>query len=75
MTKQKFPERKLRLMNKIMADRSKEVFYLADYRKITDAISGKQTLFSFDKVDYVITDYVYSDEVKNKFCDTQFVEI
>ena len=65
----------LSLMNKIMADRSKEVFYLADYRKITDVISGKQTLFSFDKVDYVITDYVYSDEVKNYFSGTQFVEI
>lgn len=64
-----------RLMHKMKSERSEKVFFLADHQKIINDISDKQTLFYFDKVDYVITDYVFSDNVKNKFKNTHFIEV
>ena len=56
-----------------MQKNSDKVFYLADHQKIN--IKQKKILFDLSKVDYIISDYAFNDSVKEKYKDTNFVEV
>ena len=60
------------LLHKVMAKNSKEVYYMADHEKIN--VNVTKNIFSLDNVDGVITDYVFSDDVKKKYPHTKFIE-
>lgn len=60
------------LLHKTMAENSKEVYYMADHDKIN--VDTTKNIFSLDRVDGVISDYVFSDEVKKKYPRTKFIE-
>ncbi len=63
------------LLHKTNAENSKEIFFLADHDKIMEQSKNTSVLFTLGDVDYVITDYIFSDKVKNEYPDTQFVEV
>ncbi len=60
-------------LHNAMQKNSKEVFYLADHQKID--VDGKRILFDLSKVDYIISDFVFSDKVKEKYNNTTFLEV
>jgi len=61
------------LMHKVMAENSKEVYYMADHEKI-DA-QAQKVIFTLDDITGVITDYIFSGETKNKYKNTFFIEV
>ena len=56
-------------------DNSDKTYYLAASDKITKKTDINMFLFDFDKLSGVISDYDFSDEVKNKFPETEFYKI
>lgn len=60
-------------LRKIMITNSQKSVLLIDHQKI-DAICNRM-LCDLSGIDIIITDYIFSDEVKNKFTDTRFIEI
>ena len=60
-------------LHNTMQKNSKEVFYLADHQKID--VDCKRIFFDLSKVDYIISDYVFSNKVKEKYKNTNFVEV
>ena len=60
------------LMHKVMAENSKEVYYMADHEKI--GVEAQKVLLTLDDVAGVITDYVFCDETKEKYKNTRFIE-
>lgn len=63
----------LLLLHRTMTKNSKSTFYLADHTKV-DA-RANEILFDLNEVDYVISDYNFSSETKEKFKKTTFVEV
>lgn len=61
------------LMHSTMAQNSDKIFYLADHDKIN--VKTSMFLFDFEQVDYVISDYDFSDETKQKYPDTEFIYV
>lgn len=61
------------LLHKVEVENSDEVYCLMDHKKIKQP--KNRILFDLGKVDYLITDYVFNKEVKDKFKNTKFVEI
>lgn len=59
------------LMHRVMASNSKEVYYLADHEKLDKP--SYMNLFDFSKVNTVITDFDFSEEVKAKYSSTKFI--
>ena len=47
--------------------------FLADHEKIN--VNSPMNLFDLNDVDAIITDYVFSDEIKDKYKDTEFIEV
>lgn len=61
------------LMHKAIANNAGEIFYLVDHKKIDLPFN---TIYSdFNQIDYVISDYDFSEETKEKYNETQFVVI
>ncbi len=60
-------------MHSIMAENSKSIFYLADSDKVN--IDTPMILFDASHVDYVISDFSFSDEVIEKYKNTKFVHV
>ncbi len=61
------------LMFKALSARAKEIFYLADHKKVDRSFN---TIFcDFNGVDYVISDYAFPSETKNKYPKTHFVAV
>jgi len=56
-----------------MARNADKVFLLIDHEKIDQPY--EYIKFRFDEIDCVISDYVFDEEVKKEFSDTEFVEI
>ena len=56
-----------------MKENSKKSVYLVDHNKID--IEGPRMWGDLSSVDCIITDYKFSDEVKEKFKETEFIEI
>lgn len=56
-----------------MAENSDKVFYLADHKKINR--KSKKFLFDFSHINYVISDYDFPKETKDKFNATEFITI
>lgn len=61
------------LLHHTMMQNSGRIYYMADHDKIDVAVM--RNLFSLADVNAVITDYVFSDEVKAKFKNTDFIEV
>ncbi len=61
------------LLHRVMASNSKEIFYLADHEKLDKPSS--MNLFDFSKVNTVITDFNFSEQVRKKFKNTEFVVV
>lgn len=61
------------LLIKAMMENSKEVYMLCDHRKITDAC--KKYLGTLADIDVVITDFAFSDEIKEKYNEIKYIEI
>ena len=60
-------------LHNAMQKNSKEVFYLADHQKID--VDCKRIFFDLSKVDYIISDYTFSNKIKEKYKKTTFVEV
>lgn len=56
-----------------MAEHSEKVYYVAAGDKLSDDF--KENLFDLNSVTGIITDYAFSDEVKAKYKNTEFIEI
>jgi len=63
------------ILHKTEKANAKKSFYLVDHDKISEQPKGTKVLFNLGEVDYIITDYVFSDEVKKNSNNTVFVEI
>ena len=61
------------LVHRAMAKNAKSVFYLVDHDKV-NALPN-EILFDLNEVDYVISDYDFSPETKEKFINTEFINI
>lgn len=61
------------LLHRVMINNSKEVYCIVDSGKVDRAYN--MILCDLAKVDYLITDYVFDDKIKEKYHDTNFVEI
>lgn len=59
------------LMHKTMAENSEKIFFLADHDKLN--VKTPLYLFDLSRVDYVISDYDFSEETKQKYPQTEFV--
>ena len=56
-----------------MKENSKKTVYLVDHNKID--IEGPRMWGDLSSVDCIITDYKFSDDIKEKFKDTEFIEV
>ena len=61
------------LLHSVMAQNSKKIFYLADHDKIN--AETPMFLFDFSRVDYVISDYDFGCEIREKYPETEFVSV
>lgn len=61
------------LLIKTMMENSKEVYVLCDHEKVTD--SCKRYLCSLNEVNTIITDFSFSNAVKETYSKVTFVEI
>ena len=59
------------LLLKTVALNSKKRYFLADHAKADRNIN--EVLFEFDEMDYVISDYKFSEQTKEKFPKTKFI--
>ena len=59
-------------LHRTMAANSKKVYYMADHEKID--VRVPINLFTLGDIDGVVTDYIFSDEVKKRYSDTEFFE-
>ncbi len=60
-------------MHKAMLMRSEKTIFLVDHEKIGQ--HGTRVLGDFSRVNTVISDYDFSNEIKEKFPNTQFLKI
>lgn len=61
------------LLLKTVFSRANEIFYLVDHQKIDRPFNA--VLCDLDTPDYVISDYVFSDDTKEKYPSTRFVTV
>lgn len=61
------------LLHTIMIKNSKKAYFLSDHDKV--GIQFTNNLVSLGDIDGIITDYKFSDEIKKKYSDTEFIEI
>lgn len=61
------------LLQTTMARNSKSVFYLVDHDKIN--INSNRILFDLNEVSCIITDFDFDNETKEKFKNTQFINV
>lgn len=60
-------------LRKTMLNNSDKIFFLADHDKIDK--KWNRVVCDFSKIDYVICDYIFSDNVKKKYNKTKFIEV
>jgi DeoR family fructose operon transcriptional repressor len=63
------------LLHTVMAQNSKEIYYLADHEILDEKHLPKRYLFDFSNVKGVISDYEFSKEIKRKYSNTQFYKV
>lgn len=61
------------MMQSVMAEHSKESFFLVDHEKIN--VDANQILFDLNHISYIITDYEFGNETKERFKNTTFINI
>lgn len=58
-------------MHKAIAENASEIYYLVDHKKIDQPFN---TIYcDFGKIDYVISDFSFDPEIKDKFLSTEFI--
>ena len=60
-------------IRRAMAENSKKIYFVADHEKLDKSFN--RNIFTFADIDGVITDCVFSDEVKEKYKNTEFLEV
>ena len=60
-------------LHKAMLGRAKKRVFLVDHQKI--GVTNKRVLCDFTDIDTVISDFEFSEQVKEKFPNTQFIKI
>lgn len=55
-----------------MINNSKQSFYLADHQKLNTKSSR---IFDLSKIDYIVSDYIFTDEIKKKYSNITFLEV
>ena len=63
------------LLHRVMANNSDKIYYLVDHEKIERDNQSPLFLFDFQKVAGVISDYTFMQEVREKFPETQFINV
>ncbi|MBR5152695.1 MAG: DeoR/GlpR transcriptional regulator [Clostridia bacterium] len=61
------------LMHKEMFAHSNQHFFLVDHEKICD--SAKEYMGTMDDVDYVISDFCFDGDMKDRYKNTTFIEV
>jgi len=61
------------LLIRIMIQNSKEAFYLVDHEKID--IPSNANIMEFNNVNYLISDYIFSEEIKDKYSSVDFINV
>lgn len=61
------------LIHKIMMQNSSRIYYLVDHEKVH--VDCNTILCTFEEVDYVISDYLFTEELAQKYPDTTFVYV
>lgn len=61
------------MLQSTMAEHSKECFFLVDHEKIN--FDANQILFDLNHISYIITDYEFCYETKERFKNTTFINI
>ncbi len=61
------------LIHTVMIKNSKKSYYLVDHEKIGNTMPNN--LVSLDGIDGIITDYIFSDDIKKEFSKTKFIEV
>ena len=56
-----------------MAENSKKVYFVADHEKLD--LDFKKNAFTFADINGIITDCIFSDEMKEKYSDFEFIEV
>lgn len=60
-------------LHKAMLARSKRIVFLVDHEKV--GIENKRVLCNFSKVDTVISDFTFAEEVKAAYPQTEFISV
>ncbi len=60
-------------LHQAMLERAKKSVFLVDHQKI--GVEGKRVLCDFSKVDTVISDYAFHDDVKMRYPKTEFIYV
>lgn len=60
-------------LHRAMLERAKKRVFLVDHQKI--GITGKRVLCDFTDIDTVISDFEFSNQVKEKFPSTHFIKV
>jgi len=63
------------LLHKTMVKNSNQVYYLFDHEKIDNYPKCKYFFDSFESVDCVISDYEFTEKVKNNYKNTKFIKV
>lgn len=63
------------MLQQVMIANSDEVYYLADHDKLKRAMGLRKIMCDFDRVTGVISDYEFSEEIRKKFPNTQFIKV
>lgn len=63
------------MLQKVMAQNSDKVYYLADHEKLIRAMGMRKKLLDFGKVTGVISDYAFGEDIRRKFPSTQFIKV
>lgn len=61
------------LLHTIMIKNSKKAYFLADHDKV--GVQLPNNIVSLGDIDGIITDYIFPDEIKEKFGNTEFIEV
>lgn len=59
-------------LHRVMMENADQCFYLVDHEKMGCPF---KRMHSFGEMDYIITDYQFDEELKEKFGDVRFVEV
>ncbi len=63
------------MLQRVMAENSDEVYYLADHEKLQRAFGMRKLLFDFSKVTGVISDYEFDEKIREQYPNVQLIKV